>query len=251
MNRSPVVPALFLALLTAACGPVDSLEDPSVTVLPGDEAVLAKGTASAAAGLRLSTTAAEGGEVLTGTVSGPSGAYVMLAYPKTLLAGPRWVRIPQGGQSATFALYVNPFVTAPAVATVTAKTGAPYPQSFASQVVTVGPPATPPSTPAPRVLSGVLSPSTVTSGDPSTFTITLSDPAPEAGAAITLNVSNDYYALDADAPQVVLVPAGQTRVAVTIRTHLSSPTATTLDLYVVANLYGGAFQGGILTINAR
>ena len=251
MNRSSIVPALLLVLAATACGPVDSLEDPSAAALPGEEALLAKGATSAPSGLRLSTTAAVGGEVLTGTVSGPGGAYVILGYPKNLLAGPRWVRIPRGGQSATFALYVNPFVTATAVATVTAKTGAPYPQSFASQLVTVGPPATPPSTPAPRVLSAVLSPSTVTSGAPSTFTITLTDPAPEAGAAVTVNVSNDYYALDADTPQVVLVAAGQTSVSVPVNTHLSSPTATTLDLYVVANLFGGAFQGGILTINAR
>lgn len=252
MNRSSLLPALLLTLATTACGPVDSLEDPAGQASLDEAGLLARGsTAGVATGLRLSAASVGGGEILTGTVSGDSGAYVILGFPKTLLAGPRWVRVPQGQRSVTFSLYVNPFVTAPVAATVTARTGAPSPQTFFSQVVTVGPSATPPTTPAPQVLSAVLSPSTVVSGSPSTLTITLSAPAPDVGAALTVNVSNDFYALDADAPHVVLVPAGQTRVAVPVRTHLSSPTATSMDLYVVANSFGGTFQGGILTVNAR
>jgi len=117
--------------------------------------------------------------------------------------------------------------------------------------VSVLPKASPPAGPAPQVASAVLTPATVVNGGGSTLAITLTAPAPGEGAALLLAISNDFLFLDADLPPVALVPAGATRLDVPVRTHLSSAITTELTEYVVANSFGGPYQGGTLLITAR
>lgn len=241
MTRQPVLAALALAAV--ACGPIDSAED--ATSLAAEGSPLAK-SASAAGGLQLSAASIAGGELLLVTVSAGSGARIYLTYPKSLFAGPAWVRIPSGGR-ATVALYTSPFVTAPVSATISARTSSPDPALWFAQTVTLVPPASPPAA-RPQVASAVLTPATVVSGGTSTLEVTLTSPAPAEGAAVLVAITNDFLGLDADVAPVLLVPAGATRASATIRTHLSSPTATSVVESVIANLFGGTFQGGPLVI---
>lgn len=249
MTRSSVQlqAVVALALALTACGPMDEDDPAAVSAFPDDVAPLAR-SSSLPAGLQLSATTLTAGGVLTGTVNASGGAVVYLGFSKSVFAGPRFVRIPSGKRSATFTLYSNPFLSAAASTSISARTQNPDPASYVAQAVTVLPKASPPAGAAPQVASAVLSPSTVSSGAGSTLAITLTTPAPAEGAALLLAISNDFFFLDADLPPVAIVPAGQTRLDVPIRTHLTSPTATSLTEYVVANSFGGPFQGGALLI---
>ncbi len=249
MTRPNLLPALLLAVVATACGQADGHEDLEALTTPDPRAVLGK-SAAGVGGLQLSAATAVAGETLDVTVTADQGVLVTLGFPRELFAGPRYVRIPAKQKSATVTLHVNPYLAAPAVTTISARTSNPYPATFVTQAVSVEPGASQ-GEPTPRVASAVLVPSTVTSGEASALLITLSAPAPAAGAAVQVAISNDYFQLDASVSAVALVPPGATSVEVPVQSHLSSPTATTMDLYVVANLFGGAFQGGILTIDAR
>jgi hypothetical protein len=92
--------------------------------------------------------------------------------------------------------------------------------------------------------------SIVTSGNDVAGTVVISAPAPAGGAAVQLRSSNDFFNLDADLPAVVTVPAGATSAPFTVRTHLPSAAATFSEEMIVANYFGGAFQGAPLTIVA-
>jgi hypothetical protein len=195
--------------------------------------------------LTLSATTVAAGAALTGTVAAGSGAVVYLDFPRTVLAGPRFVRIPAGQSSATFALFASPFLAAPATATVTAMTTTPNPASFLTASLTVLPAAAPAA--RPQAASLALAPASVASGAAATATLTLTGPAPAGGAAVQVWIANDFFGLDADAPPVVVVPEGATSVAFTVRTHLSSGSGTVGET-VVASLFGGTIQAAILTV---
>jgi hypothetical protein len=247
MNRSSALLAALFSFATVACGPLeDGDEGPPSEALDGTS--LLAGSA-AAIGLMLPSTVTAGA-TLTGTVRAGSGVVVYLNFPTSIFAGPKYVRTGSQG-SATFTLHSNPFLAAPATVTLSARTQSPNPATYVAASVSVVPSPTPPATARPQVASAVLSPATVVSGTSSTFTITLSEPAPDGGAAIQVAISNDFFGKDADVPPVVLVPAGATAASVQVRTHLSNSVATTLTEYVVANSFGGGFQGGALTVNAR
>jgi hypothetical protein len=248
MTRHQILAAAVLSLATAACGPLESGDDPSTASAPGG-APVAKDTAGGggAAGLALSSVTPTGGSTLQVTVTATRGARVYLTYSKTLFAGPAWVKLPADGTSATVTLHVSPFVTALTSSTISTRTSTPDPGSFFSQSVTVLPSASPPAT-RPQVASATLTPASVVSGGTSTLELTLTSPAPASGAAVLVAISNDFLGLDADVAPVVLVPAGATRASATIRTHLSNSVATTVTENVIANLFGGTFQGGPLEV---
>jgi hypothetical protein len=252
MTRSSALlpTVLALSLVATACGPMEE-DDPTAAPAALDGPAPLARSDSLPAGLQLATTTVSAGAVLTGTVSAGGGAVVYLGFSKSVFAGPRFVRIPSGQRSASFTLYSNPFLPAAATTSISARTQSPDPATFVAQAVTVVPQATPPAGAAPQVASATLSPATVVNGGGSTLAVTLTTPAPAEGAAILLAISNDFFFRDADLAPVVVVPPGATRLDVPIRTHLSSATATEVSEYVIANSFGGPFQGGTLLVTAR
>jgi hypothetical protein len=238
--------------LAAGCGGVESGAEAAATATTTAQAL----STVAARSLQLSSPAAIAGGTLTGTVtltgsaqSASGGVVVYLGFQSAQLAGPRFVRIPNGRSSATFTLSVSPFLAAPANAVVSASTQSPQAFSYLTQTLALAPSTSAPAT-RPQVASVTLAPAHVTSGTATAGTVTLTAPAPAGGAAVQLSNSGDFFNQDADLPPVVVVAAGQTAATFTVQTHLSSATATTLDEIIVANLFGGGFQGAYLTIDA-
>lgn len=243
--------ALLAAVLTATCTACGPLE-PGDELADGPSAPLARssdggGGGSAVRAIVLPSGALEAGSVVTGTVTAGDGVRVYLSYPKTLFAGPGWVKIPSGQSSATFTLHVSPYVSASTTATVSARTTTPDAAGFVSRTVTVAPAAVLPEFRA-QVASATFSSTTLLTGTTATGTLTLTAPAPAAGAAVLVVISNDFLGLDADVPPVVVVPPGATSATFPIRAHLSSPLLGSATENVVANLFGGSFQGGSLLI---
>jgi hypothetical protein len=248
MTRSTFIAATLLALGTVACGPMDADEEAALLDAQ-DPALVAKDVGGGdASGLTVSATVVTAGSTLLVTVGNRAGARVYVTYPKAVFAGPGWVKIPSGRSSATVTLHVSPFLTAPTSATISARTSSPDAASFFSQVVTVTPSAAPPAT-RPQVASAILTPSAVPSGATSTLEVTLTAPAPDAGAAVLVAITNDFLGQDAEVAPVLLVPAGATRASATIRTHLANGVTSAAE-NVVANLFGGTFQGGALLVTA-
>lgn len=251
-RTSPTLALLALTALASACGPLDPSEELTSAGAP-PEGLLARssdggGGGSAVTAIRLSSASVTGGGLVTGTVTAGGGTLVYLSFSKTLLAGPGWVRIPSGQSSASFTLYASPFLTSAAATTVSARTSNPFPAAFVSQTLTVTPATTFPAV-RPQVASATLSSSAVKTGTAVTCTLTLSAPAPDVGAAVQVAISNDFLGLDADVPPVVMVAPGATTASFTVRTHLSSGVTTSVTEYVVANLFGGTFQGGALLVS--
>jgi hypothetical protein len=204
------------------------------------------------AGLSLSAATVTAGDSFTGTVtlSGSAGSSVVLriGFESAIFAGPTFVRVPSGASSATFMLATNPFLAAPASATITVNIASPQPFTSASQAISVEPAPVPPATAPPQVASLTLSPATVSSGTAVTGTVTLTDPAPAVGAVVQLANPNDSWNFDAEPPAVVVVPAGATSATFTVQTHLSNTVATSVSDIIVGNYFGGTFQGQALTI---
>ena len=98
------------------------------------------------------------------------------------------------------------------------------------------------SVPASLTLSSVsLNPTSVTGGNSSTGTVTLSGPAPAGGAQVTLSSSNTTAAT---VPSSVTVAAGATSATFTVGTSAVA-TSTTVTISAV---YGGATRSASLTV---
>jgi hypothetical protein len=106
-----------------------------------------------------------------------------------------------------------------------------------------GAPAPPPP-PGPAALSSLsLSPSTVTGGNSSQGTVTLTSAAPSGGALVALPGSNAGVAA---APSSVNVPTGATSAAFDVTTNpVSASTSATISA-----TYGGVTRTTTLTVNA-
>lgn len=103
---------------------------------------------------------------------------------------------------------------------------------------------TAPPPPQSAALSSLgLSPTSVTGGNPSTGTVTLTTAAPAGGAAVALSSSNTAAAT---VPASVTVPAGSTSATFTVST--SSVGANTPA--TISASYGGVSRTAILTVNA-
>jgi hypothetical protein len=251
-TRSLLVLLTLTVLTTVGCGGTE----------PGAEAqttTAATALKSGSVGISTFSLAAPtvtAGKSITATVTlaGPAqaasgGVNVYLTFRSTILAGPKFIHIPNGQSSATVTLYSNPYLTASTPASISATTSSPQPASFVAQTLTVTPSPSPPTTPAPQVSSLTLSPAVVTTGSASTGTITLSEPAPAGGAVVQLSNSGDFFNLDADLPPVLVIPAGATSATFPIRTHLSNSLINSIDEIVVGNYFGGLYGGAYLTIN--
>ncbi|PYR92773.1 MAG: hypothetical protein DMF84_11680 [Acidobacteria bacterium] len=109
-----------------------------------------------------------------------------------------------------------------------------------SATLTVNPAGTPP--PSSTLSALTVNPTSVTGGNPSTGTVTLSSVAPAGGTVVSLS-SNQPGA--ASVPASVTVPAGATSANFTVTTF---PVNTT-TVQLAASL-GGTFQFAALTVNA-
>src|SRR5713226_3648019 len=97
---------------------------------------------------------------------------------------------------------------------------------------------------APTLSSVAVNPASVTGGNPSTGTVTLSGPAPSGGAVVSLSSSDLSASVPADG---VTVPAGATSATFTVTT---SPVATSTSVTISAS-YGGGTQTATLTVSPQ
>ncbi len=189
---------------------------PTVSSVTLNPTLVTPGTPSTGT-VTLNEAAPTGGTVVTLTSGNTAAATV-----------PASVTVPAGSTSATFT------VTTLSVATSTDVTiTAADPGSSQSAVLTVAPPVS--------VSSVTLSPTLVTSGTPSTGTVTLNEAAPTGGTVVTLTSGNTAAAT---VPASVTVPAGSTSATFTVTT-LSVATLTTVTI-TAAN--SGSSQSATLTV---
>jgi hypothetical protein len=188
--------------------------------------------------LSLNPTSVMGGNSSTGTLtlSGPApagGAQVTLSSSDTAAARvPASVTVAAGATSATFTVS-----TSAVAASTTVTISAAYSGVIKSASLTVTP-----APPAPPTLSSLtLSPSSVTGGNSSTGTITLSGPAPTGGAQVTLSSNNTAAAR---VPASVTVAAGATSASFTV----STSAVSTSTAVIVSATYSGATRSASLTV---
>jgi hypothetical protein len=189
--------------------------------------------------LTLNPTTVTGGDSSTGTVtlSGPApsgGAQVALSSSDTSVATvPSSVTVAAGATSATFTVS-----TSAVAASTTVTISANYAGATQSASLTVNPGAPPP----PTLTSLTLSPASVTGGNSSTGTVTLSGPAPSGGAQVALSSSNTSVAT---VPSSVTVAAGATSATFTVAT--SAVSASTV--VTISASYAGGTKMASLTVN--
>ncbi len=241
--------ALAVALVAAtlsACSPLDGATSLDEALAVADAQAQAgdlqgKSTStSTAAGITFSPATVVAGQPVTVTV-GLSGTPIYVGFPSTALAGPRVV------STRTFTLITNPYLAATTTVTLSARTASPNASVtvFGTLTIVPGPQA---GAPAPRVASVQLGATAVKNGTTIPAAVTLSGAAPAGGLAVQVALSNDQLMLSNDVPPVVVVPAGATSAAFSVRTHLQTAAITTLTDYVVANVYGGPFAGAAFTV---
>jgi hypothetical protein len=93
----------------------------------------------------------------------------------------------------------------------------------------------------PTPVSLTLNPATVTGGNSSTGTVTISAPAPAAGLVVNLTTNNPFVA---QIPTVVTVPSGQTVATFAIAT----PTLAGGETATITASAGGVSQAATLTV---
>ena len=183
----------------------------------------------------LNPTSVIGGNSSTGTVilSAPAptgGAVVTLGSSNTGFAQlvPS-VTVPAGSTNATFSV-----TTGTVTSSIQVTISGTYPVGTTrTAALTVMPAVT--------LASVSLNPTTVTGGNPSTGTVTLSGAAPAGGVAVTLSSSNTSVAA---VPTSVTVPAGSTSTTFAVTT---SSVVTTTTVSITAT-YGGS-ANATLTVN--
>ncbi len=156
--------------------------------------------------MTLSSTAVTGGTSVTGTVrlNAPApagGAVVTISSDNSAASVPATIIIAEGSNSATFSITTDPVATA-----MNAMIMASY--GFDGQGIGLGiNPAT--------LSSMTLDPTSVTGGQTSTGTVTLSGPAPSKGVEVDLSSNS----ADATLPAKVTIPAGQNSATFSISTR--------------------------------
>jgi len=213
-----------------------SLNDPNPAVLIFEQSSAAP--ALSLSSLTLNPTSVAGGNSSTGTVtlSGPApagGAQVALSSSNTAAATvPSSVTVPAGATSATFTVSTS-VVTASAAVTISAAYGG------ATRTASLA--VTPAAPPPPTLASLGLNPTSVTGGNSSTGTVTLSGPAPAGGAQVALSSSNTAAAT---VPSSVTVPAGATSATFTVSTSAVAASTTV----TISAGYGGVTRSASLTV---
>jgi hypothetical protein len=187
--------------------------------------------------LSLDPTSVTGGNSSTGTVtlSGPApsgGAQVALSSSNAAARVPASVTVAVGATNATFTVS-----TSAVAASTTVSISAIYGGVTRSASLTVTPAPPPP----PTLSSLTLNPSTMTGGNSSTGTVTLSGAAPAGGAQVALSSSNTAAAT---VPSSVTVAAGATSATFTVST---SAVAASISVTISAG-YRGATRAVSLTV---
>ena len=188
--------------------------------------------------LALNPTSVTGGNSSTGTVTlsgaAPSGgAQVTLSSSNTVVARvPSSVTVAAGATSATFTVSTSA-VTASTTVSISGTYGGVT--RSASLTVTPAPP------PAPTLSSLTLNPTSVTGGNSSTGTVTLSGAAPTGGAVVTLSSNNTTAAR---VPSSVTVAAGATSATFTVSTSAVAASTTVS----ISAAYGGVTRSVSLTV---
>jgi trimeric autotransporter adhesin len=195
--------------------------------------------ASTISGLTISPSSLTPGEMATGTVTLASpaavgGASVSLSSNGPAVTVPLSVTVPAGETTETFPVTAS-LVTSPSTATVTASSA-----NSASATVSVNPASSTPTGPLATLASLSVAPSSVTSGQSATGTVTLASPAPAGGVVVGLASNNPA----ATVPVSVTVPASQTTATFPIATTTLTNPATATITAASANT-----EAATLTIN--
>src|SRR2546427_1698771 len=214
-----------------------SLNDPNPAIL--DFELSSSAPASVAlSSLTLNPTNVVGGNSSTGTVTlsgaAPSGgAIVALSSSNTTAARvPSSVTVAAGATSATFTVS-----TSAVAASTTVSISGTYGGVTRSASLTV----TPAPPPAPTLSSLTLNPTSVTGGNSSTGTVTLSGAAPTGGAGVTLSSNNTTAAR---VPSSVTVAAGATSATFTVSTSAVAASTTVS----ISGTYRGVTRSVSLTV---
>jgi hypothetical protein len=214
-----------------------SQNDPNPAVLEFEQSSSAPATV-ALSSLSLNPTSVTGGNSSAGTVtlSGPApagGAIVALSSSNTAVASvPSNLTVPAGATTATFTVS-----TSAVAASTTVTIFAAYSGATRSASLTV----TPASAPPPTLSSVTLNPTSVTGGNSSTGTVTLSGAAPAGGVQVALSSNNTTAAR---VPSSVTVTAGATSATFTVST--SAVGASTM--VTISATYGGATRSASLNV---
>jgi hypothetical protein len=227
-------------MISAATFVAVSLNDPNPAVLLFEQSSTSTPPPPVAlSSLTLNPTTVTGGDSSTGTVtlSGPApagGAQVALSSSDTSVATvPSSVTVAAGATSATFTV-----ATSAVSASTTVTISASYAGATQSASLTVNPGAPPP----PALTSLTLSPASVTGGNSSTGTVTLSGPAPSGGAQVALSSSDTSVAT---VPSSVTVAAGATSATFTVSTSAVGASTTV----TISASYAGVTKTASLTVN--
>jgi len=223
-----VSPSKFVAI---------SQTDPSPAVLEFDASAAAPATVSLSS-LTLNPTSVTGGNSSTGTVTlsaaAPSGgAAVTLSSSNTTVARtPASVTVAAGATTATFTV---------ATSAVTASTAVTISGAYSGVTRSASLTVTPVAPPRPTLSSLSLNPTSVTGGNSSTGTVTLTAAAPSGGATVTLSSSNTTVART---PSSVTVAAGATSATFTVATSavIASTSVT------ISGTYSGVTRSASLTV---
>jgi hypothetical protein len=188
-------------------------------------------------GLTVSTNQPLGGasvqatvSLIPGWVAPPGGAIVTLGSSNPARASvPPSVAIPAGANSATFTITTTAVSSATDVTILAARS------ITQRQTLTLLPPG--------ALDTLTLNPSTVTGGDPSQGTVTLSSAAPAGGVVVALSSSNTSVAT---VPASVTVPAGATSTSFTVSTSVVTGGGTWSSITASA---GGLQRSTTLNVN--
>jgi uncharacterized repeat protein (TIGR03803 family) len=218
------------ATITATLG--SSSQQASLTITP------ASGGPTVSS-VTLNPTSVTGGSSSTGTVTlssaAPSGGTVVsLSSNSSSASVSSSVTVPSGSTSATFTVTTTSVSTA-LTATITATLGSSSQQ--ASLTIT-------PASGSVTLSSLTLNPTSVSGGNNSTGTVTLTGAAPSGGASVALSSSNTSVAT---VPSSVTVSAGQTSASFTVRTQRVSSNTNVL----ISGTYAGTTQNATLTVTGR
>ena len=204
---------LFLSIPAALHSADSAAQMASVVISPSD--AVAGSTVSLT--LALTGPAPDGGASVTVTSANPTAFPVQPAYV-----------IPAGQQSAGFPVQTGA-VTAAATATVVA--------SYGGTSVTASLALTPPVS----LLSAAFDPSTVTSGAGTALVLTLTGPAPDGGASVSVSSGNPI-ALPVQSSY--LVPAGKSDARFTLQAGAVSAVTTV----AISAGYGGGTASASVTV---
>jgi hypothetical protein len=214
-----------------------SQNDPNPAILDF-EASSSAPSSVALSSLSMNPSSVTSGNSSTGTVtlSGPApagGAIVALSSRNTTVASvPSSVTVAAGTTNATFTVS-----TSAVAASTTVTISATYGSATRSALLTVTPASPPPAT----LSSFSLNPTSVTGGNSSTGTVTLSGPAPAGGAQVALSSGNTTVA---SVPSSVTVAAGATNATFTVSTSAVAASTTV----TISAAYGGATKSASLSL---